>query len=143
MADKNNFLLILAVIILLMLVVLVLRCISGLVNSNVEARVDINREVIVCDRYDNSHAIAVTVDSGSDALEQELSFKSLRTGEILERETLCEAPSCEGRINKNFIIPCRVPSGEYFFEIHRLCTYEECKQLDPTIRSGIIEVSHT
>ncbi len=139
---NNTLLLVLAVIILLMLVVVVLKNISGLVTSNVKASLDVNREIITCDRYDNSHAISLTIDAGSDSLDNEFIFKSARTGEIIERDSLCGKQTCEGRINKNFIISCNVPSGEYYFEINRICNAQECETFEPVIRSGIVEITH-
>ena len=141
--DKNTILLVLAVIILLMLVVVVLKNISGLVTSNVKASLDINRDVITCDRYDNSHVISLIFDSGSDSLSNEFIFKSARTGDIIEKDSLCGNPYCEGRISKNFIISCTEPlQGEYYFEVNRLCKAKECEDFEPTIRSDIVEISH-
>ena len=119
MVKTNNILLILAVIILLMIVVLIFESISGLVTQVTEGNLDINKDAITFSRFDNSHVVAIVVDSGSDMISREFEFKSTKDGEIITRGVICEEAICEGKISKNFVIKKSFGSGDFYFEIDR------------------------
>ncbi len=144
MAEKNNFLLIVTVIILLVLVALVLNNLTGLVTSDVEAKLETNPNALTFSRYDNSHVVAVSVDSGSDKVGRNFVLKAAKNGEAVESGALCDDVTCEGKISKNFIINRNIESGDYYFEIDRICNdgHLECEALNPKIRSSILEIKH-
>mgnify|MGYP001590422191 CR=1 FL=1 len=144
MAKKNNVLLILALVLLFLIIIFVFRNISGLVTSDVAAKLEVNRHVLEFNRYDNSNVVNVAVDTGSDSIGTMLSFKSAKDGIVIDRLSLCDRDTCEGKLSKNFVIKSSIESGEYYFEIDRICqpTHSACESLHQKIKSGILEIKH-
>ncbi len=140
---KQNILLLIAVLILLAIVVLFFDSISGLVTSYSSANVEsVNPSILEFDRYDSSKVVNIIFDSGSDDVRSDFVLKSASTGEILDSGSLCDQLICNGRISKNFIVNDKLGSGKYYFEFDRICNNPECKNLNPKIDSGLLEIRH-
>ena len=137
---QNNFLLIITIIILLTIALFFFDKISGFVTSNSKPTIDINPSILKFDRYDGSKVVNIRVDAGS-GISSFFVFKSVLDEEVLDKGILCDDPICTGSISKNFVVDQNINSGEYYFEFDRKCK-SGCENLNPKIRSGILEIVH-
>lgn len=144
MANNNNFLLIITILILLVIVLFFFDSISGLVVSNVEGKLVITPSILEFDRYDSSNVVNIQIDTGSDSVGRYVELKSAKTGEVLERDSICDSGECGGKISKNFVIDRNIESGDYYFELDRVCkpANTDCESLNPKMKSSVLEIRH-
>ncbi|MEK6952907.1 MAG: hypothetical protein AABX29_07885 [Nanoarchaeota archaeon] len=124
MEQNNKTLLVAVLIILLALVAFNFNKISGrAVGDGSDVSIVVSPSVVTFSGDETGKFITVTVDTGGVGVDSQLELFSV-VGGLRERvsisDTLCGTKSlCNGVVSKQFLIPARIPSGDYVVRVER------------------------